>query len=151
MSKGADNLKRILKQIYGEYANIISEHYLPGNLRLDYYMPSIGLAFEFHGRQHSEFVQHFHKDASAFEDSKWRDEQKSLLCHKMNIVLVTFWDGEELTKESVSARINQAIASFVPYSSKVMKTPKEKAKEKARAYRKELYHKMKEAKKNAKQ
>jgi hypothetical protein len=149
MSKGADNLKRLLKEIYGEHANIIEEHYLPGNLRLDYYMPSIGLAFEFHGRQHTEFVAHFHKDASDFRESKARDDQKSLLCHRMNIVLVSFWDGEVLTADSVSQRINQSIVSFVPFSKEVMKTPKQIAKEKARAYQKELYQKKKQGIKDA--
>lgn len=149
MSKGADNLKEILKALYGEHSNIILEHLLPGNLRLDYYMPVLNLAFEFHGRQHTEFVAHFHKDRLGFEDSKWRDEQKSLLCHKMGIVLVHFWDGDEITAESVSFRIAQAIDSFVPYKGDEFKTSKQQAKDKASAYRKAAYKRMKEFKKNA--
>jgi len=55
------------------------EHFVNYNnqkLFLDIFLPQLGLIIEVHGRQHDEFVAHFHGDEAGFRLSRKRDRLK---------------------------------------------------------------------------
>jgi hypothetical protein len=110
MSLGSDKLAGILKEIYGPELKIITEHHVGSRLRLDYYLPAYGLGFEYHGRQHSHFVEHFHKTAAGFRDSKRRDRLKLELALASGITVVTIWDTEDVNVSTVTKRILKALS-----------------------------------------
>lgn len=45
-------------------------------LFLDIFLPQLGIVIEVHGRQHDEFVEHFHGDAEGYKQSRRRDRWK---------------------------------------------------------------------------
>jgi hypothetical protein len=57
---------------------ILEEVPLPGSdgLTVDFFVPAYKLFIEVHGRQHYEFVQHFHQDILGFYRSRRRDARK---------------------------------------------------------------------------
>ena len=58
------------------------------NLELDCYNRELGLALEYNGRQHYDFVPHFHKNKEAFMNQKYRDEMKRTKCRENGISLI---------------------------------------------------------------
>ena len=64
------------------------------NLSLDFFIPSMKMAFEFNGAQHDEFNQHFHGDRMGFANSQKRDVRKARWCSINNIKLVVIWDRD---------------------------------------------------------
>lgn len=48
-------------------------------LFVDLYIKELGVVIECHGKQHYEYVPHFHGDKSGFEASKTRDNNKKEL------------------------------------------------------------------------
>lgn len=45
-------------------------------LFLDFWLPQLNLVIEVHGRQHDEFVEHFHDDGAGYRASRKRDALK---------------------------------------------------------------------------
>lgn len=88
--------RSLLKEIYNSY-RILEEVKLPGStslhrksvLYLDFYIPTLKLAFEVHGQQHYEYCEFFHKSKVDFLKSKARDEDKISWCELNNIQLIT--------------------------------------------------------------
>lgn len=88
-SAGQYMLGRLLRQIYGFNAVILEEFPVPGErLWLDFFMPHHRLTFEYHGKQHDEFVKIFHGDKRGFEKSKERDSRKRSWCELNDINLI---------------------------------------------------------------
>lgn len=58
------------------------------NLELDCYSPEVGLAVEYQGRQHYEFVPFFHRTQERFESQRLRDAVKAKLCAQKGIRLI---------------------------------------------------------------
>lgn len=56
--------------------------------RIDIYIPYLGIAIEYNGRQHYEYVEHFHKDLSGFHSSKLLDSKKYNFLVEKGIKLV---------------------------------------------------------------
>lgn len=69
-------------------------------LYLDFYVPNLQLAVEVNGRQHYEFVKHFHKGRQGWIDSLKRDRLKREWCELNDIQLITFKYSEEEIWES---------------------------------------------------
>ena len=71
---------------------VYEEVTLPGtgkpSLRADFFLPKIGFLIEIHGRQHYEYVPHFHKNKHGFLASKKRDLTKRQWCELNNIMYV---------------------------------------------------------------
>jgi len=109
MSLGADKLLEILKEIYGSNLKVTPEYHVGKRLRLDYYLPAYGLAFEFHGRQHASFVEHFHTSAAGFRSSKRRDQLKLEIAESLGITVITVWAHEEMTLDSIKSKIVNAM------------------------------------------
>jgi len=103
LSKGETLLLNILDKELPHYAIISQCQIMAGykRLYLDYYIPQLKLAFEFDGRQHSEFVKFFHKTLDGFTKSLKRDSLKEKYCKENGITLVHISDDEQLTIERV--------------------------------------------------
>lgn len=86
--------RAMLKSMYPTL-RILEEVRIPGaQLFLDFYIPQKKIAVEVQGRQHYEFVPHFHEDIHAFRRSKMRDNTKRQWCEAHNIRLIEFPDTE---------------------------------------------------------
>jgi len=59
------------------------------NLELDCFNPDIGLAIEYNGRQHYNYVPYFHKNKEAFHNQKYRDWMKVKMCEENGIHLIS--------------------------------------------------------------
>jgi len=110
MSKGADLLLQIIYKLYGKKVKVISEHCIGYRLRLDYYLPSYKIGFEYHGRQHDNYVDHYHKSAGGFRASKRRDRIKIEKAMEEGITLVTVWHHETITLELVKNKILESLS-----------------------------------------
>jgi hypothetical protein len=95
--------RKILKEEF-PYDTILEEVPLVGShkpsrkstLYVDFFIPSHSLAIEVHGRQHFEFVAHFHGDRKGFRKSKARDRDKENWLQNNNIDLIVLsYSGTE--------------------------------------------------------
>ncbi len=77
-----------IKQEYGDQT-ILEEFTIPKSmLRIDFFLPNLMMAVEVHGRQHFEFVKHFHGTRKKFALAKQNDEMKANWCALNGIELV---------------------------------------------------------------
>lgn len=74
---------------------------------LDLYLPFYSLVIEYHGRQHFEYVKHFHKNKRGFLKAQHRDRQKKLWCDINNLELVELFYNE--SEDSWREKIVRAI------------------------------------------
>jgi hypothetical protein len=74
---------------------VVEELGLPGTkaLRADFFLPRRRLVVEIHGRQHAEFVAHFHGDRFGFAKSLSRDESKRQWCRLNGLTLAELDEG----------------------------------------------------------
>jgi hypothetical protein len=107
-SVGNDKILKLLKDLFPNY-KIESEYIIPNNLRLDFFIPALQLAFEFDGIQHFKFSNFFHKDKKSFEKAKERDSQKSKYCLENNISLIRIRYDEDLTRDLLKEKIDKEI------------------------------------------
>jgi hypothetical protein len=70
-----------------------------GDQRLDVYVPSIKVAFEYQGEQHFKPIKYF-GGQNAFQETKNRDERKATACAKAGVKLI-YWKFSEAVSESV--------------------------------------------------
>lgn len=101
-SKGALKLLSLIHELYPGQP-VTEEFYLGSTgLRLDYYIEPLSLAFEYHGRQHDNFVPHFHGNRGGFSSSLARDAAKAEYCDCHGIRLVVIWHhSAPATKEEL--------------------------------------------------
>jgi very-short-patch-repair endonuclease len=108
VSRGAKELLRIVRKIFPNQ-RIITEHDVGERLRLDIYLPSLRIAFEYDGRQHLQYVEHFHGDLQGFANAKKRDARKVELCEKQGITLISIACNKSMTEEYVRQKITEAL------------------------------------------
>lgn len=58
------------------------------NMELDCYCQELQLAIEYNGRQHYEYIPHFHSSKDAFYTTRYRDELKQQLCRDNGVTLI---------------------------------------------------------------
>ena len=78
MSKLSEEVCQLLTEIFPRM-KIRREDYVlyeGQKLFLDIWLPQIGLVVEVHGRQHEEYVEHFHGTAENFRAARKRDRIK---------------------------------------------------------------------------
>jgi len=113
MSKLADDTYVFLRKTFPH--NIITTEYYVNydNSRLffDFYIKDLGVLVEVQGRQHDEFVKHFHNDKETFLASKKRDNLKKEYCEKKGFALLEIRSEEELDKEKFIERAHKEIIS----------------------------------------
>lgn len=147
-SRGQGALTHIIRKLIpGE--EVLTEHHIGERLRLDVFCSRYNLAAEYHGRQHFEFVEHFHGDAYGFQESQKRDQRKLELCKEQGIVLVVFRYCDKLSKQVVFDRLVDAVRNGPPVikeelPSRYKGNPHyEEYMERQRKYRKKLYRERK--------
>ncbi len=88
-------VRALLRRLYPFEARL-EEVYLPGSngLTADFYLPGQQLIVEAHGRQHFEFVSHFHKDRIGYLRAQQRDRQKQDWCELNDILYCALPDDE---------------------------------------------------------
>src|SRR5579885_1122723 len=93
-SKPEKKCRRILQRLFDKEFPCVRPDFLYNpltgkNLELDMYNEELGLAVEYNGKQHYQFLPLFHKNTRAFEYQQHRDEWKAKKCKEMGIILVT--------------------------------------------------------------
>lgn len=63
-------------------------------LRFDFAVPNLNLMAEIQGRQHHEYVGHFHDGKDDFRAAKARDQQKVQYCEENGLILVILEEKE---------------------------------------------------------
>jgi len=113
MSVIANKVYDLIKELF-PYNIIIKEYYINykgTRLFFDFFIKDLGVYIEVQGRQHFNFVKHFHETKEKFLGQKKRDNLKIEYIQENNkLCLVRFYDGEELDKEKVLYRINEALS-----------------------------------------
>lgn len=92
-SMGEKLTRRALEQLYGKKFDKIRPDWFKNPktgrpLELDGYCPELKMAFEYHGVQHREFPNGFHKTEQEFYDQVARDIYKAQRCEKLGIYLI---------------------------------------------------------------
>lgn len=148
VSSPQEKIYAVCCKLFGKGA-VVQEYLLDNKLRIDIAVPSQNVAIEFHGRQHFEYVEHFHKNHDNFMRSKVRDLQKKTVILRNGWCYIEFTYRDTLTDDVISSRIFE---NFMVYSqSDAMPLRKQDSqalqKEKQREYRKNRYRLMKEQRK----
>jgi very-short-patch-repair endonuclease len=104
-------LDEVLKQLYPEHS---IRHDFPikvnrATLFVDRVILALRLAFEIDGRQHSEFVAHFHVNAEGFKSHKTRDRLKEQWLEENGFTLIRIAPDEIITAKSIRSRIIEAL------------------------------------------
>ena len=89
--------RELLAEMFSGYT-VLEEVKLPGSrcpskksvLFLDFFIPSLMLGVEVHGRQHYEFCKFFHKTMAGFLQSNKRDFIKQDWCELNGVELIVF-------------------------------------------------------------
>jgi hypothetical protein len=87
--------RNLLFECFPSYT-IYEEIKLPGStnpknksvLFLDFFIPSLKIGIEVHGRQHFEYIPYFHKNKLGFYNHLYRDNLKQEWCEKNEIKLI---------------------------------------------------------------
>jgi len=153
MSRGQTALTLIMKKLLpGE--EIVNEYHIGDRLKFDVYCPKHKIAAEYHGRQHFYYTSRFFDSRYDFEEAQKRDQKKVQYCSDNGISLIVFRYNDLLTEDAVYARILDAIRStehvVVEKRKKSIKSHPMYAEAKKRnsEYRKKMYKKIKDSKKN---
>lgn len=93
--------QRVSKEIYINYKG--------QRLYFDFFIKEIGVYVEVQGRQHTEFVKHFHGDKEAFRSQKMRDNLKIQYVEENGQCLVRFNYNEKITKTLIKNKINKVL------------------------------------------
>jgi hypothetical protein len=106
-SKGNYMLKKILKHMFS-LSKIHTEHPV-GGLRLDLFLPSLNLAFEYQGIQHTEYNNFHYSSKADFHRAQARDYKKSEIAEAMGISIVYVYHYEKLSIALVNAKIDEIL------------------------------------------
>ena len=92
---------RIKHEIYVRYAG--------QKLYFDFYIKELGIYVEVQGRQHSEFIEHFHTNKEVFLKQKHRDNLKIKYVQENGKCLIRFNYNEKITKVLIRKKINKVL------------------------------------------
>lgn len=107
MSELSDKAYNLLRELFPHNV-ILKEYYVnyKGNrLFFDFYIKDLGIVFEIQGRQHKEFVKHFHQDRAGFFESKKRDNLKAEYTETNKIPFVVIDYDEKINKNMLLRKI----------------------------------------------
>lgn len=79
------------------YMKILNEYfvrYKGNNLYVDFYIPQLSLVIEVQGRQHREFVKHFHGDFYGWKRYKELDYLKAEWALNKNLYFLELFDNQ---------------------------------------------------------
>lgn len=114
MSITAMKVLSILKEMFpaNPHKRVFEEHYVRykgQKLFFDFYVKELDAYIEVQGRQHTEFVKHFHGSAEGFKSQKYRDNLKIEYVQEQGSCLVRIYDTEKITKAMIKKKISKAI------------------------------------------
>ena len=111
MSNLSEELEQSLKRLF-PHNILIKEYYvryMNQRLFFDFYLKDLKILFEVQGRQHCEFVKHFHSDINGFRQSKFRDNLKIQYAEEQGLSLVYVYFDECLNDDFLLNRISEAL------------------------------------------
>ncbi len=118
MSEIANKVVGVVKGLF-EYNIIIFEWYVNykgQRLFFDVFIKDLGILIETQGRQHFEFVKHFHGSMEGFLEQKKRDNLKiEYIEENEKLCLVRFNYDDRISRALVLERIHEALDSEVGY------------------------------------
>ncbi len=68
-------------------------------LKLDFLIPSLKIAIECQGKQHTEFIPYFHKTIMGFVNQQRRDSLKQKFCMQNNITFVEIFENDKRKRD----------------------------------------------------
>jgi len=103
----------LLAEMFSGYT-VLEEVKLPGSrcpskksaLFLDFFIPTLMLGIEVHGRQHYEFCKFFHKTMAGFLQSNKRDFIKEDWCelNDIELIVLKYSDSIEYWRNQIDSR-----------------------------------------------
>lgn len=90
----------LVRDLFGNF-KILEEVAIPGcgkkKQYADIFIPKLNMLIEVHGRQHTDFVHHFHRDILKFAHAKENDAKKKLWCEINDITYIElhYWESED--------------------------------------------------------
>lgn len=144
-SKDQKLIYQFLSELYPNYEVIYEFPLYDIGQRLDIYIPNLALAVEYDGRQHVDFIEHFHKNLEGFKDAQKMDQQKNeyLLLNGIKLVRILY-NEMVANKEELLERINSIPYPDFPYNPLPEESEKQISfKENMREQRKDFYKKNK--------
>ena len=111
MSNLCNQVIQTIKSIFPEMLVKTEEfvYYHNQKLFLDIFLPQLGVVIEVHGRQHDEFVEHFHGDAEGYRQSRRRDSLKEQWVSENGYIFVVLREHQlPVTPESLLQAIEDA-------------------------------------------
>lgn len=99
ISKGERTIAQWLLDNHIEY--IPQKYFRDWNIGIhyfDFYLPKLNIVIEYHGRQHYEFVEHFHLSEEEFEERRQKDKIKkeTALKHGLNYISINYHNYNNL-------------------------------------------------------
>lgn len=112
MSKQANDVYDILKELF-PHNIILKEQYLyykGTRLFFDYFIKDLGIFIEVQGRQHEQFVKHFHGNKKGYLNHKNRDNLKlQYIEEHERYCLARIFYNEKADKKLVLKKIHAAL------------------------------------------
>jgi len=114
MSKIAEEVYKILERMFPRRlgARVEREIFIRHaghKLFFDFYIKELGIYIEVQGRQHTEFVEHFHTNREAFLKQKHRDNAKIQYVQDKGKCLIRFHYDEEITEDLIREKIDKVL------------------------------------------
>lgn len=115
-SKKQKLLYEILLEVFDKYTVVYEQQIPVLGQRFDMYIKELGIAFEFDGVQHFDFIPFFHTDMNGFISASKLDKAKEDFCEENGIALVRFRDEDKMDKNTIMDRISkiETIEKFNP-------------------------------------
>jgi hypothetical protein len=95
---------------HGFYSFLMSPHHSP--LQLDRFYPMLGLAFEYDGRQHDEYIKYIHKARKNFLYQQQCDIIKDKACRDRGITLIRISHRDKISEDLIRDSILVANAAL---------------------------------------
>lgn len=114
MSAIADKTGDILTKMFPDRlgSRVIREVYVNfkgTRLFFDFYIKELAVYIEVDGKQHFEFVKHFHGDRETFLKQKHRDNLKIQYVQENNKCLIRFNYDEDITGDLIMEKITKVL------------------------------------------
>ena len=140
-SKDQRTLYDYMTALYPKYEIIYEFPLYDIGQRIDIFVPVLGIALEYDGRQHTHFIEHFHKNAEGWKKAFNLDSQKTKYLMEKGVKLVRIpFDEMVENKEELKQIIDSIPFPDTEYSGFETSSPKKKKElDEAADRRKQLY------------
>ena len=116
MSVIANQVQSALNKLFpaNPHRRVFEEHFVSykgQKLFFDFYIKELSCFIECQGRQHFEFVKHFHGTVENFKAQKYRDNLKIEYVQENGMLLVRLYENENIDENLILRKINTAMDS----------------------------------------